>query len=192
MVATTAVAVVGPIDGAVASRATAPSACTSAVRRRSAAAICSFRGARISNSGSNSPARLADTSSEAIRFATRCDSLAGARQPSRRTSAFASACIVSGSAPVLRVPRAPLGRVGAHPTGGAPRDRHRGDTPPRGFLHRADPSSSDASASRTSRRSSGRRQSRHGPDFLSAARPTRSPCSHQAEYAREDDRRVPR
>ena len=63
----------------------------SAVMRRSAAANRSLIGARTVNRGDSYAASVSDKSNAAIRCATRCDSLAATRSPSRRTNAFASA-----------------------------------------------------------------------------------------------------
>jgi len=70
-VATTALAVTGPMAGAVASRATRGSVAASVAMRPSAAAICSFSGASTVNNGCSSASSAGDSDNAPMRWATR-------------------------------------------------------------------------------------------------------------------------
>ncbi len=91
IVATNALAVTGPTPGAVARRATTGSLAATVAMRRSAAAICSLSEAYTAKSGASSVVSAGDRSSAAIRAGTHALALVGTRNPSRRTSAFATA-----------------------------------------------------------------------------------------------------
>lgn len=88
--ATTALAVIGPMAGAVASKATVGSVWLSRAIRASAVAICAFRGVRTASNGASSAANAAASGNSLIRSAACSAVLLRTRSPSRRTSAFAT------------------------------------------------------------------------------------------------------